>query len=733
MSMRFLPVSVKLLLTAALLSTLLSFDVREGVAAQISDFVLEVTPPGGNIDQAGFFGLLIDHGTLVRYDVATGRTVLATGDEPVFAPGEVPGRIFSDSFQIQIQTQNRDGFYNPLFCFDLDPTESPKGLVARDINDHLIIGGIPRMEGSSFFLDVPLAFKPVLKQIRFSAPSSGACFYRAYDLETDGTGDFGLFGVPPTPDGLSISYEVPASVVAGGMLSYQRVITNTSDEDLDVFFQETFPANPAVFTSASFASDEVEVRDRVTIPAGQSFSSELVSRALPSDSAVPGQSLHMYFGVAALKSNGAIVAASEHRRVLITAADAGRSEVSVTPNEPLEANGKDSATITVTVRDSELAPVGGQTITLAVTAGDVGNGGLQNSSVVSAVNGQASTQLVSTRSGMVNVTAYLGSTSADPVIGSVTVEFVAGSAFGLAFFSEETELTAGTGRLLEIEVVDQFGNRVPDDSGRVITLLQSDGEGSVLGLANATTAAGVATRQITGDRAGLVTVSAAAVDLSGASTGFQVIPGEVTHLVFINVPEQLASAGQANMTVELRDQQGNRVTADSGTPVQFVQDGGDGSVAGLGSVPSADGRATITLSGFRAGSVDIKASSGGLSPVTTSFVVVAGAPYALEFTSVPPTIAVDETRNLRIELQDINGNRILGGSPRTIQVTPSFVSNQGAVFLPNNGQLGMIDGEVDFPVTGTEPGNVKLLAVSVIGSAVEGAKATLTVTSALSP
>ncbi|MGY6553079.1 MAG: hypothetical protein ACXIUM_01020 [Wenzhouxiangella sp.] len=91
---------------------------------------------------------------------------------------------------------------------------------------------------------------------------------------------------------------------------------------------------------------------------------------------------------------------------------------------------------------------------------------------------------------------------------------------------------------------------------------------------------------------------------------------------------------------------------------------------------------------------------------------VIGAPAQLAFTGTVPPLAVGETINLAIELQDANGNRIPGDN-RTIQVSQVFVSNQGVVGLPSNGLLGLTDGVVVFPVTGQQAGNVRLIAQSI--------------------
>ena len=67
---------------------------------------------------------------------------------------------------------------------------------------------------------------------------------------------------------------------------------------------------------------------------------------------------------------------------------------------------------------------------------------------------------------------------------------------------------------LTVGILDQFGGAITNDSGSSVVFSQTSGDGSVTGLGPATTENGVASLTITGDRVGLVTVTATLGELS---------------------------------------------------------------------------------------------------------------------------------------------------------------------------------------------------------------------------
>lgn len=702
--MKLFQVSDKLLLTILFVAVTASAQARQ---VTISDFLLEVTPPGGGVDQAGYFGLQDDAGAIVRYDIGTGEVNLMPADVVVANAESVPDRIFSDRFQAQSQSQDRSGLYNPLFCFDLSATADPVGIVATDVNGHVII--------DEFYLDDDLV--TATQRIGVQAPEKGACFYRSYNEVADQYGGFGLFGdAQAASGGLSIEYDVPSSVVQGGTLNYERIITNSSGDSLEVFFQEVFPANPDFFTSASFAGDEPQVRGVVTIPADQSHPPEPVSlsKTVAVENVEPGEYLDLYFAVAALDASGSLIAASEHRRVLVTAADAGQSSVAAVPSAEVVANGDDSAGITVTVRDPQGAPVNGQDVTLDITGGDAGTGGLSATALVTDSNGEAQATLTSTNAESIEVSAYLGASVGAQSFGTAEVGFIPGPAAALAFTSSTADLASGSEKTLTLEVLDATGNRVTGDSGTAIDFDQA-GDGSVTGLDPATTASGLASVTVTGNAAGPVTVtaSASASGLTPASTEFTVVPGPVAQLVFVSDETDLPSDTEKALTVQLQDAQDNPIDADSGLEVTFAKSEGSGDVSGLGPVTSSGGQATLNVTGTTAGDMQIAASASGVTGDTTAFNVVPGTATRLVFTSNEDPLPIGQTKVLTIEVHDVNGNRVTTDA-RDINLAKKLNSGTGVVD-PMNGVIAIVNGVVDLPVEGIEAGDLALSASVLTG------------------
>ena len=309
--MKSFSLALKLSVSIALALAVAGVQARQS----ISDFLLEVTPPGGDPEKAGYFGIQVDEGAVLTYNLGEGRVSFGSGDVVVANAASDSDRIFFDRFQLR--PQDRSGLYNPLFCFDLDGDSKPVKILASDINGHTIIEDFFPDEG--LFYDI--SSEPL---IGFQAPSKGACFYRSFDEQTNRYGEFGLFGdAQADSGGLDIQYNIlPESVEVGGTLEYDIVISNSSNIDLDVFdvfFQEVFPANPDFFEFASFTSAATEVRRKVNI--AESDFTLNVSRKVSLE-AEPGEYIDLYFGAAALNDSGNVISASKHHRVLVEAAPA---------------------------------------------------------------------------------------------------------------------------------------------------------------------------------------------------------------------------------------------------------------------------------------------------------------------------------------------------------------------------------------------------------------------------
>ena len=100
-------------------------------------------------------------------------------------------------------------------------------------------------------------------------------------------------------------------------------------------------------------------------------------------------------------------------------------------------------------------------------------------------------------------------------------------------------------------------------------------------MGSSTAAAGVATKAVTGQLVGTVTMEATASGLTTGTLGsFAVTPGPAADIVVTGSTTNLASGSTRLLTATLKDAAGNTVTSDNSTVVAFAQSGGLGTVTG---------------------------------------------------------------------------------------------------------------------------------------------------------
>jgi hypothetical protein len=204
----------------------------------------------------------------------------------------------------------------------------------------------------------------------------------------------------------------------------------------------------------------------------------------------------------------------------------------------------------------------------------------------------------------------------------------------------------------------------------------------------ATAVQGVATKPLSGQLAGPVTIQATA-SLSGAPAAtsntllFNVVHGTASQIALSAASGgDLASGTARTFTATIEDAAGNTVTdgPDSTVSVSFTQPAGAGSLSGTGSAPATGGVATKSLTGVLAGSVSVRASATVNAVVTNSntltFNVVAGPATKLAFTASPSnsTGGVAFGTQPVVTIQDANGNTVTGD---TSSVTLAIGTNPG--------------------------------------------------------
>lgn len=310
-----------------------------------------------------------------------------------------------------------------------------------------------------------------------------------------------------------------------------------------------------------------------------------------------------------------------------------------------------------------------------------------------------------TKSGSQTVTAT--DTGVAGLTGSVDQTVGAGDAFHVAFSSPTTSVNSGATKTLTAEIRDSYNNVV--DSSASVTFSQTGGTGSVTGLGTVLAAHGVATRVVTGNIAGSVTVSASSASgPSSGGTSFTVKPGAPAQLVFTSSTAALASATSRQLKVTIEDAAGNLVTSGGSHSVTFAKTAGIGSVTGLGTVTSSSQSAFEHIVGAVAGSITIRATASGLTSATTSFTVVPGAAKKLVFSSSTANLTSGSPRTLIARIEDAAGNVVSSSSH---SVLFKKMSGAGTVTgLPAT--VTSASGIASKSVTGAASGSITIRATS---------------------
>src|SRR5204862_4320681 len=126
----------------------------------------------------------------------------------------------------------------------------------------------------------------------------------------------------------------------------------------------------------------------------------------------------------------------------------------------------------------------------------------------------------------------------------------------LTFTSDNSSVESNHQKTLTAEIRDAFQNVV--DSNAVVAFTQTAGAGTVDGLGPVAAIHGVATRMVTGDVAGSVTIRAASGSLTPDTSTFSVTPDGAHHIALsfkaaTNSTTTLASGATGTLTAKLED------------------------------------------------------------------------------------------------------------------------------------------------------------------------------------
>ena len=122
-------------------------------------------------------------------------------------------------------------------------------------------------------------------------------------------------------------------------------------------------------------------------------------------------------------------------------------------------------------------------------------------------------------------------------LGAFTV--VHGAADQIELTGATTNLASGAARVLTATIQDAAGNTVTSDNSTVVSFAKASGAGTVTGTGNDTAVAGVASKTITGDLVGSVTMEATSAGLTTGTLGaFTVVHGAAADIVLTGATDQ---------------------------------------------------------------------------------------------------------------------------------------------------------------------------------------------------
>ncbi|MGE6760617.1 lamin tail domain-containing protein [Corallococcus interemptor] len=248
--------------------------------------------------------------------------------------------------------------------------------------------------------------------------------------------------------------------------------------------------------------------------------------------------------------------------------DAAASTVAVDRPTGVVANGVDTAVVTVTaLRKGDNSRLSGRAVSVTVEGASV-----QESALVTDINGEARAHVLATEPGVKTVKASVKDDTGKMVALSqtATVEFVNVSTVKtLAFRSALPDAVAGEPlKLLVVEVRDGAGAVVTDSTAEVTLSLGSGGIVFPEGLLTVTAVNGVATfPDVVLNRAGggYHFVASAPGFEPVASTFFKVVPGPVKALGYDRFLDTVTVGVAESLEVTLADAHSNTVTDYTGT------------------------------------------------------------------------------------------------------------------------------------------------------------------------
>lgn len=379
-----------------------------------------------------------------------------------------------------------------------------------------------------------------------------------------------------------------------------------------------------------------------------------------------------------------------------------QSSVVATPASITASAGTSPATITVTARDEQGNPIPNLSVVLAATGAS--NTIIQPAAPTGA-NGVTTGTLSSTVTGVRIVAATIDGTG---IVQTDTVTVTSGLPSSSAFLVQPTSMTVGTimTPAVQVEIRDQFGNRVLSANNGVVLTFGTNPGGGILTGGSGTASSGVATFSSlsinqTGSGYTLKATVGGLADI--VSTTFNVTSGVVSasQSTVVAAPASItAGSGSSTITVTARDAGGFPVV---GATVTLSVTGTGNTVTQPSAPANGSGVATGSLSSTVAGSKTVTATANGVTITQKPVVVVtAGAlsPSVSTVSAAPASIVAGSgTSTITVTVKDAFGNPVSGST-----VTLAATGSGNTLTQPSgpSGGNGVATGAISSTATGTK-------------------------------
>ena len=368
------------------------------------------------------------------------------------------------------------------------------------------------------------------------------------------------------------------------------------------------------------------------------------------------------------------------------------------------ANGSDASTLVATVEDSRGESIGaGVTVTWSTTRGSV-----SPTSSITDDNGMATAHLTGTQIGAATVmaSAVMGSDSA-----TVTLITDTSSAGVVDVTATPPTITAGGDTTtLTATVKDAHGNPV----GAGVTVTWSTTGGNLSATTSVTDADGKATVTLSGNQAGTVQVTGTAPGgSSSVDVTIQPDASSARVIALVATPAAIAANGSdvSTLVATVGDAYGNAVRG--GVTVTWSTTVGN--LSASTSVTDASGKASVKLSGTKAGDATVTASAvKGSSSADVRLMADTGSSRVVGITASPTTIVADgaQASTLVATVEDAQGNPVGAGVTVTWSTTGGSLSASSSVTDAS--------GKATVQLTSTQAGAVTVTGAAVGGSSTAG-------------